>query len=104
MSFRQIADQILVLNPLPYGGYDHWIEVDSNGHEFGPRPEFPPTQLDLEYGKPFENLTVEEYERQAAEEEALFEVETKIAEEVALLEEYHIMGLEAIKARHYATL
>jgi hypothetical protein len=102
-SFRQIADQIHVLNPLPYGGYDDWIEVDSSGHNFGPRPEFPPTEADAMYRYPFADLTVKEYDRQVAEETALHAMEAEIEADLAILEARHQLAVDAIKARRHAT-
>jgi hypothetical protein len=102
-SFRQIADQIHALNPLPYGGYDEWIEVDSSGHNFGPRPEFPPTETDEVYGYPFADLTVEEYDRQVAEETALQAIEFEIEADLATLERGHQLAVDAVKERRRAT-
>ena len=100
-SFRQIADQIHALNPLPYGGYDNWVEVDSSGRSFGPRPEFPPTEADAMYGYPFANLTVEEYDRQVAEETALQVLEAEIEADLAILNTRYQFGVAEIKARRY---
>jgi hypothetical protein len=90
-SFRQIADRIHFLNPLPYEGYN-WQ---------GEEPEFPPTKTDEVYGYPFADLTVEEYDRQVAEETALQAIEFEIEADLATLERGHQLALDAIKARRY---
>jgi hypothetical protein len=92
-SFRQIADRIHFLNPLPYEG-SNWQGED---------PEFPPTETDAMYGYPFADLTVEEYDRQAAEETALQVLEAGIEAELATLEAGHQLAVDAIKARRHAT-
>jgi hypothetical protein len=89
LSFRQIADRIHFLNPLPYEGYN-WQ---------GPEPEFPPTETDDMYGRPFKNLTVKEYDRQVAEETALQAMEAGIEADLATLERGHQLAVDAIKAR-----
>jgi hypothetical protein len=90
-SFRQIADRIHFLNPLPYEGYN-WQ---------GPEPEFPPTKADEMYGYPFAKLTVKEYERQVAEETALQVLEAKIEADLATLDTMNQLAVDAIKARRY---
>jgi hypothetical protein len=91
VSFRQIADRIHFLNPLPYEGYN-WQ---------GEEPEFPPTEADVMYGYPFAKLTVKEYDRQVAEETALQAMEAEIDADLATLEAGHQLALDAIKARRY---
>jgi hypothetical protein len=90
-SFRQIADRIHYLNPLPYEGYN-WQ---------GEEPEFPPTEADDMYGRPFKNLTVKEYDRQVAEETALQVLEFEIEADLAILEAGHQLAVDAIKARRH---
>jgi hypothetical protein len=91
LSFRQIADRIHFLNPLPYEG-SNWQ---------GPEPEFPPTETDDMYGYPFADLTVEEYDRQAAEETALQVLEFEIEADLAILNTRYQFGVAEIKARRY---
>ena len=91
LSFRQIAQRIHFLNPLPYEG-SNWQ---------GEEPEFPPTEADAMYGYPFADLTVEEYDRQVAEETALQAMEAEIEADLAILEAEHQLDVDAIKSRRY---
>jgi hypothetical protein len=93
LSFGQIADRIHYLNPLPYEG-SNWQ---------GEEPEFPPTEADEMYGRPFKNLTVKEYDRQVAEETALQVMEAEIEADLATLEAGHELAMDAVKARRNAT-
>jgi hypothetical protein len=90
-SFRQIADRIHYLNPLPYEG-SNWQ---------GEEPEFPPTEADAMYGYPFADLTVAEYDRQVAEETALQVLEAEIEADLATLNTMHQLAVDAVKARRY---
>jgi hypothetical protein len=53
------------------------------------------------YGRPFKNLTVKEYDRQAAEETALQAIQFEIEADLATLERGHQLAVDAIKARRY---
>jgi len=92
-SFRQIADRIHYLNPLPYEG-SNWQ---------GEEPEFPPTEADEMYGYPFADLTVAEYDRQVAEETALQVLEAGVEADLATLDTMHQLAVDAVKARRHAT-